>query len=403
MTNRTIIIIAVALIAVLAILVNTILQEHSLRARLDKAIQALDSDDPGALAGARTILDEHRNRALPLLVNATTDRNETRRANAVNVLGTFAPYLTEKQRAEAVKAISTRLNDIDPQVRKAAVLALTRDFKHGPCSDSLQTISGADADVEVRMAALTGLGCIGGTEETQFLVKKLDSKDDHIVVAASHGLGLTGRADALRALLKALKSKRGLAIHTEQLIAVAALAGDLKVKGGALNGEVIDALDELFRKTNPDTLRIQGHVDMAGGLASPEPWEFLLTLLNAYHEWGHGEKIKLFFERIGTTTGEERRMYEDAVSKFIYNMLTEGLIRGEEIKVVVEMSEADTKLMLFISKELIDLIETESRDFALKNLRAITRLNFGGDVVRWREQYEKWATGREKFKVEPLK
>jgi hypothetical protein len=83
-------------------------------------------------------------------------------------------------------------------------------------------------------------------------------------------------------------------------------------------------------------------------------------------------------------------------------MRTQQIAGGSNIAVVVEVSEEDTALLLDICGKLVDLIGSESGRFALENLRLITGLNIGDDVVKWRGQYEKWTSGKEKFKVEPL-
>lgn len=410
MTNRIIMIIAAVLLIVLAILVNTLLREHGVRADLDKAVELLGSEDPYDVAKALDIFDKHCARALPVLLRAIDDEDEIRRANAVNVLGTFESHLTDEEHMKVVGAVTTRLDNISSRVRIAAILVLTKDFGHAGCSGKLEKMAEGDADISVRMAALDGLGHIAGGKKVQspvkqkavrFLAKQLENNDDRIVMAASHALGLTDRADALQILLDELQRKRGLAVHREQLIAVASLGGVLK--GGEFDDKVRKVLDGVFNEARLESLLIQAHADTTGGVLNPPtPEEFMLELLRAYHKWDKGARIERFFERIRTTTGEERALHEDAVSDFIREMLSATVLKGEGIEVIVEMDKADTELMLFICGKLINLLETDSKEFARRNLEQITRLNFGCDVVKWREQHKRWTDRVEEFRVEPL-
>lgn len=396
--NRGIIITVVALVVLLVILLNAVLQERGVQSELDSAFLLLGGTRPEDVAEAKEILDKHPARALPLLLRAASSEEEVRRANALNVLGSFEAHLAGEERQKAIDAIVTRLKDVSPSVRVAAVLTLSADFRHAAAAGELERIVTDDKDINVRMAALGGVGRIAGEKEVLFIAKALEDRDDRIVMAACAALGYAGRADALRLLLAELRRPRGLAVRREQLIAVAALGEVLK--GGEPDKEVLAALDEAFREARPDTMLIQANQDQSGGIPSPPQRVYLLEILNTYYRWGGGERIKLFFDRIRAASGEERETLRGAVSDFIENMTTAGIIRGKDIKVVVEMGEADTKLMFFVCGELMGLIETDG-NFAVENLHRITGLNFGGDVVKWRRQYEKWTTGTEKFKVAP--
>lgn len=51
---------------------------------------------------------------------------------------------------------------------------------------------GENKDLEVRLAAIAGLGIVGGEEVSHFLISRLSSPEAEVRVAAAHALGALG-------------------------------------------------------------------------------------------------------------------------------------------------------------------------------------------------------------------
>jgi hypothetical protein len=407
MSRNVTIVFIVVIAAIICVLAYTMVQEAQTRAALSDLWRLLGEKDDGSFGSARKICDDDLDRALPTLFKAVGDENATRRENAVKMLGAFVADLREKQQ-KAIEAITGRLDDGEPEVRVEACLVLTAKFRYAGCLDKLEALADADPDFKVRLAALEGIGRVAGEKEVLFLADRIrNGKDDRegkiMKSGASRALGMTGRADALLVLLSQLQGKEGLIVQTEQLLAIAALAGDLRgLKGAGHKEKVINALDEYFARKDLDTLMIQAEEDAAAGLSS-SPQGLCGALLNAYHDWGEGKKVEAFLEKMKSAPAEAKKFYEGVIYDYICSLMrTQQIAGGSNIAVVVEVSEEDTALLLDICGKLVDLIGSESGRFALENLRLITGLNIGDDVVKWRGQYEKWTSGKEKFKVEPL-
>jgi hypothetical protein len=414
MNRNVTVIIAIAIVVIVAVLGYTMVQELQTRSTMSGMWDKLGEDDPAAFGKARAICDENLARALPMLVKATVDSSATRRRNAVGMLASFAADLKDRERI-ATDALVARLDDRDASVRAAACIALTADFRYKGAIEKLEAIADADPDITTRRAALTGLGYIAGDNEVLFLAAKLKSgaapagpeeakEAEQIKNAASRALGLTGRADALMILLAQLREKESIPLQTEQMLSIAYLAGDL---GAAdLKEKVVKALAEYRAEKSIDALLIQS----MSGPVTPAPEEqdgeiraLLGALLKACHAWGAGKEADFFIEKIKSAPDGERAMYEDVVRDYIVFLMQTGqFVSGRNVKVVADISDEDAALLLDICGKLIDLIGSRSNQFALDNLRLITGLNLGDDVIKWREQYAKWTTGAEKFKVEPL-
>jgi len=407
MSRNITIALVVVIVAIICVLVYTLVEEARTREDLSDLWRYLGENDEDSFTSAREICEDDLDRALPVLFRAVADENATRRENAVRMFGTFVADLQDK-RQRAVEAITERLSDGDAAVRVEACLVLTAKFRHAGCVDKLEALADADPDLTVRLAALDGIGRVAGEKEVTFLADKIkNGKDDRegkiLKSGASRALGLTGRGDALFVLLSQLQNKEGLMVQTEQLLALAALAGDLRdPKGTGPDRKVIDALDEYFSQRDPASLMIQAQEDAAAGFASL-PEDLCAALLKAYHDWGDGKKVDVFFEKMKSAPPEARKFYEGVIHDYILSLMwTQQIAAGADISVVVDVSDADKALLLDICGKLVDLIGSDSSQFALENLRLISGLNPGDDVVKWREQYEKWTSGKEKFKVEPL-
>jgi hypothetical protein len=398
---------AVVLVVIICIFAYTKVWEIQSRSARDDAWRKLGETDAASQDAAWKIYNDDLDRALPMLFKALRDDNATRRQNAIAMLARFVPDLRDKKQ-NAEDAIMETLGDGDPAVRIAACQALAAKFHCAGCIEKLESLADADPDIVVRQAAIFGLGYVAGENEVVFLANKIrNSRDDSegraVKRAASAALGLTGRADALFTLLARLQDKDGLMVETEQLHAVAALAGDLRDLQGSDNKQkAIAALDAYPAQKGLDALIIEQHDDESAGAAS-SPRSFYAALLRAFHDWGAGDRVGAYIEKIKSSSGEERALYENVVHDYILSLMSAGEVAsGADISVVVDISDADKALLLDICGQLIDLIGSESGQFAQDNLNLITRLNLGGDVVKWREQYDKWKSGGEKFNVEPL-
>ena len=406
MSRAVTIALMVVISAIICILAYSMVQEFQARAAMANLWQDLGESEGDSFDSARKICEDDLDRAIPNLIKAVSDSDATRRENAVKMLGVFAADLQDSRQA-ATDAVAQRLDDAEPAVRVEACLALAARFRCFSYAGKLEALAGADPRIDVRLAALEGIGRGAGPQEVAFLADQIkNGKDGHdgriLRIGASRALGLTGRGDALLVLLAQLKNKDGLAVQREQLLAISSLAGDLADQPGSDNKEkVIAALDEYFEREGPDTLMLQAKDDAAAGLTSA-PEDLFAAMLAAYHDWGGG-KIDAVFEKMKAAPPDAKKFYENVIHNYIvYLMTARQVAGGAKVAVVIGPSDADTASLLDICGKLVDLLGAGGGDFAQGNLQLITGLNIGGDVVKWREQYGKWASGAEKFQVEPL-
>jgi len=399
--NRSAKIIAVVAIVIIVVLAATFIQELKTRNTMDELRLKLGEDTQSARDRTKQICADNFDRALQVLFKAAVDENATRQKNAIEIIGLHESDLKGNERDTAIKILTARLDDRDPGVRVKAAFALATKFKHAPAADKLEKMVEADSSMEVKQAALECLGHIGGEKEVTFLAARMkDSDKDFVKIGAARALGFTGRADALTKLLALLPEKLGLALQTEQLYAIAALAQDLKDSDHKKN--VIEVLDKYASGDGLMMLLAQAE-DQSGKIGSTKQ-QFYAALVKAYHDWGEGKHAADFlFDKLKASTLAEHKEYQDAINAYVVTLRTTGNITsGRHISVVTKISQEDTSLLLYICGKLLELFNADTKDFAADALNQITNLNLGDNLVEWQNHYRKWTDGTEKFKVDPL-
>ena len=152
-------------------------------------VRNLTHEDPEVRRKAVVALGERRNSDVSkiLCVVLETDRDPLVRAASAEALGKIGD-------PSAIPALIKALGDERYMVRWDAVKALG-EMKAGLAIPNLDHVAKTDRQSDVRLAAVTSMGKIGGKEAIEPLIDVLSDKDENIAYFASQNLArLTGQS-----------------------------------------------------------------------------------------------------------------------------------------------------------------------------------------------------------------
>jgi HEAT repeat protein len=333
----------------------------------------------------------HREAAAPALMSFLRSKKPLYRAIAATGLGTIG-Y------APAGKKVLPLLNDKDPGVQQAAIVAIGRLSPPGAVR-SLARCAGRE-DLNDRVLATTALGLTGQAAAVTPLMRLLTDTHPKVQASAARALGVIGNVRATMALaamladpvtrvpvrqaitesLGRLGDPQAVAIllqttgETEPKIRKAAVVslGQLK-DARAVSALALLARDPALTESAIRALGQIGHVD---GLASllritKEPGTDPITVQHAF--WALGE-IK------SESTVAALKPYLAAKDTQMVKWACDALGR-------IRLPSATQSLI-----DTLHYPDTATQEMAAWSLQQLTGVNLGTDVARW----EQWFYARQK-------
>jgi hypothetical protein len=423
MKRVTIIAGIVAAVVIALVIIGILKRDRARRETRELTEAALKSGSKDDIDKAASTLAENMMDAIPVIADAMKGADGTRKRNAIRLLGAAEPHLVGEMRKEAATMLTSALDDVDALISSEAILALTTNYRDvfndanegNKLRRKLRQVAGDTRGgdfLRARAAALEGLGNNAVEGDAEFIQTFLTAQNPVLRMGAVAGMGKIATVNAVKALLQMLPDEKNIIIRTAAVFQVGRLAG--LAQGSGVEEEVARGLTGILQTQTMMQLMLQSQEALSEGykqifkdsygidvdairLSDDYGLEkaFLVSIMDALYKWNKGDSYTILFERIRRAPeGSERDVFEGAADYYILSLLNPP---GSSKSFHVPVKDTDFGLLKEIGKALIPFIGTASGDFAEENLALITGENHGGDAAAWRELFQRYDSGQQKF------